>query len=389
MTPGLLLPVALTALAAAIVPLVIHIARRSEQHPTDFAALRWLRQKPKPRSRLRFDEWPLLALRLLLLTLLAVWLAKPVLFGAVDRQPWVAVAPGVDLAQAGMVDDKPVAEYGAAHWLAPGFPALKEDRPAAAVPLASLVRQLDADLPAGRPLIVVAPSLIEGADAERPRLSRRIEWRIVPGAMVARPITPPPPPALSIRQDAGHQGSLRYLRAAASAWQPVGRAVDLEIGGLDTPLPEARRPVIWLGSGTLPASLIQWVEKGGRALIATDALFPGGAPRAVLWRDDLGRPLVEAAPMGSGRLMRFNRPLAPAEMPELLQPEFPARLKALFDATPAPPTRVAATDYSPSTGARHFDPSPRDLQPWLAVLIGLILLAERWLATRRSRGMVP
>ena len=38
MTPALLLPGALAALLALIVPLVIHIARRSEQVPTDFAA---------------------------------------------------------------------------------------------------------------------------------------------------------------------------------------------------------------------------------------------------------------------------------------------------------------------------------------------------------------
>ena len=67
MTPAFLLPGALAALAALILPIIIHIARRSEQHPTDFAALRWLSERPRPRSRLRLDEWPLLVLRLLLL----------------------------------------------------------------------------------------------------------------------------------------------------------------------------------------------------------------------------------------------------------------------------------------------------------------------------------
>ena len=36
MIPALLLPLGLAALAALAVPLVIHIARRSEQLPTDF-----------------------------------------------------------------------------------------------------------------------------------------------------------------------------------------------------------------------------------------------------------------------------------------------------------------------------------------------------------------
>ena len=64
MSLAFLLPAGLAALAALVVPLLLHLARRHEQTPTDFAALRWLRQKPKPRHRIRFDEWPLLLVRL-------------------------------------------------------------------------------------------------------------------------------------------------------------------------------------------------------------------------------------------------------------------------------------------------------------------------------------
>ena len=185
MTPGLLLPAALAALAAIVAPLVIHIARRSEERPIEFAALRWLRQKPRPKSRLRFDETLLLASRVLLLVLLAFWLAAPVLFGAASKAAWVAVAPGADISRAGQVGDEAVADYSRTHWLSPGFPALTEPTPAGAAPLASLLRQLDADLPADAPLVVVLPPVIDGADAERPRLSRRVDWRIVPGAAPA------------------------------------------------------------------------------------------------------------------------------------------------------------------------------------------------------------
>jgi hypothetical protein len=89
-----LLPAALAALATALLPLLIHLARRSEQRPTLFAALQWLRQKPKPRHRIRFDEWVLLALRVALVCLFALLLARPVLFGALSDAPYVAVAPG-------------------------------------------------------------------------------------------------------------------------------------------------------------------------------------------------------------------------------------------------------------------------------------------------------
>ena len=163
MTPALLLPAALTGLLALLIPLAIHIARRSEQLPTDFAALRWLRQKPKPRSRLRFDEWLVLALRLALLALVVLWLAHPVLFGAASKQAYVALTPGVDPAA---VDDKALAE-GRAHWLAPGYPRVEPGKPimADAIPLASLVRQLDSDLPQGAPLTIIVPQSIQGADA--------------------------------------------------------------------------------------------------------------------------------------------------------------------------------------------------------------------------------
>ena len=126
MSLAFLLPAGLAALAALLLPLLLHLARRHEQTPTDFAALRWLRQKPKPRHRIRFDEWPLLLLRLLLLALLALWLARPVLSGMDDARPWIVAVPGVDATairtQAGDAQAR-------LHWLAPGFPSLDDAAP--------------------------------------------------------------------------------------------------------------------------------------------------------------------------------------------------------------------------------------------------------------------
>jgi hypothetical protein len=96
MTPAVLAPLGLVGLLAAAIPVIIHIARRTENRSIDFAALRWLEARPNPRRSLTVDERWLLALRLLLLTLLAVWLARPALLNASDRRPVVAVAPGVN-----------------------------------------------------------------------------------------------------------------------------------------------------------------------------------------------------------------------------------------------------------------------------------------------------
>lgn len=387
MTPALLLPAALAGLLALLLPLAIHIARRSEQLPTDFAALRWLRQKPKPRSRLRFDEWLLLALRLALLALVVLWLAHPVLFGAASKQAYVALTSGLDPAA---VDDKRLAD-GRTHWLAPGYPRVEPGKPLAAdaIPLASLVRQLDSDLPQGAPLTIIVPQILQGADAERPRLSRKVDWRIVPGAMpVGKPV-PVKPPSIALRADGAHASGLRYLNAAALAWQPVGKPADVDSGPLTASLPSLDKTLFWMSAGSLPEALQRWIAQGGQAIVASDALLPQGATPAPLWQDDLARPLVEAMPIGKGRLLRFTRSLQPAQIPQLLEVDFPVRLRALIQPPTVAPQRAEAAAYAPLAGGRAYPQPPADLRPWLALLIAALLLVERWFATSKKRGIAP
>jgi aerotolerance regulator-like protein len=387
MNAALLLPAALAALAALLLPLLIHLARRSEQRPTDFAALRWLRQKPKPRHRLRFDEWPLLILRLLLLALLAVWLARPVLFGGASEAPWVAVMPGIDAAQArAAVGDK----KARLHWLAPGFPALDQPSPVvAASPFASLLRQLDSELPVAVKLSVFVPEQLQGADAQRPQLSRVFEWKVLPGAMPASKPLATPAPTFTVRYAEDHQEGLRYLRAAAAAWRPDTTTTTFAAAPIAQALPAEARNLIWLAPGPLPTAVGEWIREGGTALLAAETEYEFPATNTVYWRDEVGAPLVEGAALRRGRVFRFTRAFSPATMPQLLQPEFPRNLRNLF-ATPAPaPARVSARDYAPITGGASYAQPPRDLQPWLALLIAVMLLVERGLATRRSRGVSP
>jgi hypothetical protein len=67
MSIGLAAPLALAALAALVVPIVLHLVRRAEQRDTPFAALRFLRPAGLPRRRIRVAEPGLLLLRCLLL----------------------------------------------------------------------------------------------------------------------------------------------------------------------------------------------------------------------------------------------------------------------------------------------------------------------------------
>ena len=96
MSFALLAPLGLAALAALVVPIVIHLVRRLELRTTEFAALRCISERIRPRRRLRFERPWLLLLRLALLALLALLLAKPVL-----REPPGLAASRVLVAPAG------------------------------------------------------------------------------------------------------------------------------------------------------------------------------------------------------------------------------------------------------------------------------------------------
>ena len=387
MSLAFLLPAGLAALAALLLPLLIHLARRSEQRPTAFAALRWLRQKPKPRHRIRFDEWPLLLVRLLLVALLALLLARPVLTGGESDAPYVAVAPGVDVEAAR-------AQLGAAdarwHWLAPGFPRIDEVPANGAISPTSLLRELDAGLPADVALTVFVPDVLDNADGERVRLSRRVDWRVL-GAAQQRASTPTPaaPLNMSVRYDQTRAGSLRYLRAAHAAWQADKSSAPLDVAESTQPLPRSKGPLVWLVPGPVPAQVQEWVRQGGTVLLDSEAAWPDLPERAAMWRDDTGAVLVDGTAAGRGRVLQLRRALVPQAMPQLLEPSFPTRLRALFAPAPVEPKRAPSRVHAPIEGGPTFPVAPRDLQPWLVGLIALMFLLERVLATAMRRTVAP
>ncbi|MDR0183873.1 BatA domain-containing protein [Lysobacter arvi] len=387
MSLAFLIPGALAALVAIVLPLLIHLARRSEQRPTPFAALRWLRQKPKPRHRIRFDEWPLLIVRLLLVALLALLLARPVLHGGEAHAPYVAVAPGLDLAplRAGI----PAAD-ARWHWLAPGFPSVDETPGASNASLPSLLRELDANLPEDVALTVFIPARIDGADGRRIVLSREVDWRIVPAAVPAAAAqTAAATPALVVRYAPDRASAARYLRAATLAWQSTAANAKVDAASTGDPLPTGAKHVAWIARGEVPPPIRDWARNGGTLLLDADASLDATSAWAPLWRDDAGTALIEGAAYGRGRVLRFTRALVPQAMPQLLDATFPLHLRDALAPATAPPSRVAAAEFAPTAGGPTFPIAPRDLQPWLALLIALLFLLERWLATSSRRGVAP
>ena len=241
MSFALLAPLGLAALAALAVPIVIHLVRRLELRTTEFAALRWISERIRPRRRLRFERPWLLLLRLALLALLAILLARPVLIEPPGAQASrVFVAPGSDLAAAHAAVSTSGADW---RWLAPGFPAIETPPPSTSVPVASLLREADAALPAGATLAVVVPAQLSGLDGERPRLSHAVDWHVVPGTMPAdEPATSRDKVEIAVRYAPSAEASLKYLDAAIAALNATGtHAYALDSQPQSTPIPDSAR----------------------------------------------------------------------------------------------------------------------------------------------------
>ncbi|QHG88919.1 MULTISPECIES: BatA domain-containing protein [Xanthomonas] len=387
----LLLPAGLAALAALLMPLLIHLARRSEHRPTDFAALRWLRAMPRPRHRVRLDEWPLLLLRLLLLAALALLLAEPALRERQDSRPRIAVSPGVDLAAARALPHADDAQW---LWLAPGFAPINTDTadrsPATlgtAQPVGSLLRELDARLPAGAALRVIVPAQWGALDAQRIQLARAVQWQVLPGHSPLAAPTPPAPLHLQVVTDDTAMPALRYLRAVQAAWALPDRLPVVTPAAAQPPRWAPGTVVVWLSPSAPPESVIAWVAAGGQLVLQAQASVPAAlaAPLQAVPETD-GEPLLEAAALGRGRVLRWTASLQPQQLPALLDADFPARLRTAVQPPPTPHAAPAQTQQPQRGAAIRLNLPPQSLAPWLVGLVLLLFALERWLATAPRRN---
>jgi hypothetical protein len=401
----LLAPAGLLAGLALLLPLLAHLQRASGTQRVDFAALRWLRARLRPRRRLRWREAWLLCLRLALVALVALLFAQPAWVRADAARARIYLAPGVPLptARAAARDVGAPAEW---RQLTPGLPLIDggttalPSRPARSPgeapsrTLSSLLREADARTPPGARLVVLVPPLLPGLDAERPRLAHAVDWRVLAAGGATARVTDArvadarhvPPPTLAIRH-AGAQApaGLGFLRAAAAGWARPGEAAALDVAA------SARAPaegawLAWLGPGDLPADLRDWVARGGVALRLPSAGTAPAAGGVAAWRRADGTVLARTTPLGRGRIVQLMTPLTAGALPELLEPTFPQQLRRLF-AGPEPPPRLAPADaLRPRTGGPRFPLAPDALAPWLALVAAFAFLCERLLATRATRG---
>lgn len=379
MSLALLLPLGLAALASLIVPLLIHLIRRPEQEIIDFAALRWLRQSLRPRRRLNLDDLWLLLTRLVLLCLLALLLAVPVLKGE-WRGPRhvIAVSADADLAAARTRILNNNADWV---WLMPGFPSIDRSIQRSGQPQASLLRELDASLSREDQLTVVVADQFAGLDAQRITLGHPAEWIEVAAASTPSATElPPMAHVLAIRSDATVASTgLSYIRAAASVWKtPEGNKWQIDDRPAVAPLPTKLDALIWM-DGAVPQSVLEWVKNGGRALVVDDPLGHGSP----LWRDQQGDTIASDEAVGAGHVIHLRGPLTPAHLPDLLDADFPYHLQRLLLPPRKPSDRAHSREVRPAQIDRPDAEKVSPLDRLLGLLIAVIFLIERVLATRR------
>ncbi len=386
MNPALLAPLGLAALAALALPLLIHLVRRLQLVDTEFAALRWISPRAQPRRRLRFERPWLLLIRLALLALLALLLARLVSLAptADTNADWIVVAPGADLGAA----HTRVGAGGEWHWLAPGFPRIDANAAPSPAPAASLLRELDARMPAGSALRVVVPETLGGLDGERAHLSHALDWIVVPGRSPSVPDAAREPVVLHVRYADDEANALAYLRAAVAAWnvrEPNRYSLDAQ--PVPATAPDDARWLVWLAPD-FPSSLTSWVERGGIALV-THRAEKDAAP---LWQASDGSVIASEQSLGAGRVIALPNALAPSDLPLLLDAAFPNQLLAAFRGERPAPDRAFAAAAEPDRVAANVATTPAlagnnavALDAWLAIAIAVLFALERIVATMRPR----
>ena len=231
-------PLWLLGALSLLVPLVLHLLARGRGRRVRVGSVRLLEASPPRRPRrLQLQRPLLLALRCLLLALVALALAAPRLRREAERaaapRPWVLVDAAVAMrtgraaleassgaregerearetaGESGVVEDRLAAGAAAAlppaareaiaggaevHLLAPGLPLANTVREVSALPDVaaiaggtwSLLREAAATAPPGTRLLVVSSGRLAALRGERPAFANGVEWYELPDARANR-----------------------------------------------------------------------------------------------------------------------------------------------------------------------------------------------------------
>lgn len=414
----LLSPISLLALSAVALPLILHLRKDRKSKVLLVGSVSLFPKEARFRGkRRRISEWLLLALRMLLVALLALLLAKPVWRSTrAQTGGWLLIDPGAYAGRRALVDSLLRAGYEL-HAFERGFPVIAAgDTPlapgsyTAMAPTAywSLAALVQRQSPAGISLYVLTTNQLSLFKGPRPVIEPRLHWDTYPSV-----IQTPADTGLSIT---AYGDDRRYVEAAVKALaQYTGRKLtvtDVPSGGT---IPDKQDWLFWLSTQPLPpgkkathlfryepgkdlgdnasidfgearrlvaqpVSLYRIVSVGNASVGAIPTAAT--APRA-LWQDSWGGPLLTS----DDTTFHFYSRLDPAWNDLVWSPSFPAILARLLyprsdfgtiDATQLLPDGAA-------TDTRRPDTTDLSHVLWLAAFILFIL--ERVLARREGRDV--
>ncbi|CEF35475.1 conserved hypothetical protein [Xanthomonas citri pv. citri] len=146
--------------------------------------------------------------------------------------------------------------------------------------------------------------------------------------------------------------------------------------------------VAWLSRSAPPAPVMAWVAAGGRLVLEAQTPVPPNLAATLqpVQQATSGEPLLDAAALGRGRVLRWAAPLQPQQLPALLDADFPTRLHDALQPLPTPQRALAQTQQPQRGAASRLTTAPWPLAPWLIGLVLLLFALERWLATAPRRS---
>ena len=341
-----LTPLWLAALAALLLPIVLHLWSRGRARRVLVGSVRLLAAGKSSRARrLRLTDVPLLLLRCLLLAALVLALAEPRL-----------VRPAVAVGTEGVVLFDPAVRA--------------DDDTTSREPLAtpsdlwSLLREADASTPPGVPIEILTAGRLAALRGARPTLRRPVTWRVVPlpRAVVApRAVEEPEEISVVVRRADERSDDAAFVTAAIhAAAEARGARLELDAGGLDVPLPTSADVLVWLAAEP-PSTVVgarvvvsdgfeRFESCAGRLRLAGDDVeFRRCSPDEPLadavarWRAPDGRTLLAASRHGKdGALhLHFRGRFHPAWSDLVFRPAFPRFwlevLEEAVGAAPSPP----------------------------------------------------
>ncbi len=401
-------PAGLWALGALAVPLLIHLVRR----PLQVVRVGQLPMPPGPPRRLAVWRWRealKLLLRCALLAVIALALAQPEWRPAQPepvrlalRVPGSAWSSETDAAWRRLR-----ADGAAAHWLAADFPESTEAEPKAAEFSGpwSLLRELDARVPAGSRAVVFGPTDATRFAGSRPTLARlQVDWWPTdPASPPARGAGSAAPPRVAVLAAPDRAEDRRFVRAALGA-----------VAAIETV--DAPDWIVQLGDVALPPALAARVEAG--AVLVRDAggpplvsdgerTFSPGPARMTLrqraaapadgrvrLRDSAGEPLWTETRQGAGWVWHWALRFHPDWTDWPLHAEFPGWWAEILRPGPEASAPLSARQAAPAFAAAAATDSPAlpplagfDLRLacwWTALLLFAAERAWTWAQARRA-----